>query len=90
MFTGKKIGVIAQEGTNPAFVQGVYYVVNNLLCSSNATDKFQVFLAPNATPFVDTIVRDGIRQAILDERYIQRGYCQINAKPIIDGYVKVF
>ncbi len=82
----QKIGVIAQEGTNPAFVEGAYLVVDNLIRSCGGENKYQVFQAPNATPFVSRIVRDGINGAILDKnRYNKEGYIQVNAEPIMDG-----
>lgn len=87
--TIQKIGIIAQEGTNPAFVEGAYRVVNNLVRSCGGENKYQVFQAPNATPFVKRIVRDGINWAILDKnRYTKRGFFQINAEPIMNGMLE--
>lgn len=87
--TIQKIGIIAQDGTDPAYVQGAYHVVNNLLRSCGATGKYQVFNAQNAGAFVNPLIHDGIFQAVLEDRYYNpNGYYQICAEPIMDGMLK--
>ncbi len=84
----QKIGIIAQEGTNPAFVHGTYHVVNNLLNSCDNAGRYQVFEVKNIVPFVRPLIQKGIQQAISEERYTQRGYRQINAEPIMNGMLE--
>jgi len=84
----QKIGVISQKGVNSDFVLGTYYVIGNLLRSCGGLGKYQVFQVQNSSPFVEPLVYKGIQQAILEERYTQRGYCQINAEPIMNGMLE--
>ena len=87
--TIQKIGIIAQDGTDPAFVQGAHHVVSNLLRSCDTTGKYQVFTVQNAGPFVAPLIHSGIYRAVLENRYYNPdGYYQISAEPIMKGLLE--
>lgn len=82
--TIKKIGIVSQEGVNPAYVEGVYHVVKNLLYACNGYEKYLVCKLKKS-PLISALINRGIYRAKKEGRFTERGFYQINAQPIIEG-----